>query len=118
MGQLSELDDLIGAEVGSVAFVRDYVEINFDGPIVRSLSSPIINVGGADFRFPDAGSRDALCELIGTSLEGVHESDAEIVLRFDAATLVIPKQGDTGAEIAHFVPFAEGRLMVEQMLIW
>jgi hypothetical protein len=30
--------DLVGLELGSVCFVRDYVELHFDGPVFRSLA--------------------------------------------------------------------------------
>ena len=29
-------------ELGSICFVRNYVELRFDGPIIRSLVGPII----------------------------------------------------------------------------
>jgi len=47
MQRYAGLEDLVGEEVGSVGFIRDYVEINFDGPILRSLSAPTVTVGSA-----------------------------------------------------------------------
>lgn len=119
MQRYAELEDLVGEEVGSVGFVRDYVEINFDGPILRSLSAPTVTAGSAEFTFPWPGSRDALCELIGRTLLSVQDTATGIVLVFPAARLEIPK-ADPGAgpEVAQFVPFADGHLQVAQMKTW
>jgi hypothetical protein len=37
--------DLIGEQLNAVCFVLDYVELCFDGPIVRAFTGPIVRSG-------------------------------------------------------------------------
>ena len=93
-----ELEDLVGWELSTVAFVRDYVEFHFDGPILRSLARPIVCAGSARHEFPEVGSRDALCDLIGREVEGADDLPDRLSLRFsDDAILDIPKASDDAA---------------------
>ena len=120
MRDVNELEDLGGRELSTVAFVRDYVEFHFDGPILRSLARPIVHAGGVRHEFPEAGSRDALCGLIGRVVEGADDLPDRLSLRFsDDAILDIPKASDdAGAEVAHFVPTVKGKLDVASMMTW
>ena len=107
----TRIEDLTGEELGGIHFVRDYVELYFDGPVVRALSSPLVRDGGREQpRFPALGSRDALCALIGRTLAAVEVREEDsIVLRFaDGAEVWIPVGPLGGAdpdmpETAHFV---------------
>lgn len=104
----STLDALIGEELGGIHFVRDYVEFYFDGPVVRALSNPIVLLGGRRVAFPDAGSRDALCSLIGQPLVAVALKD-EVELRLEFAnhavvTISLDSEHAAGPECMHFVP--------------
>lgn len=58
--RIAELADLVGEEISAVCFVRDYVEVRFDGPILRALSHPVVVAADSVARFPEPGSRDAL----------------------------------------------------------
>lgn len=114
---------LVGDELNIVAFVMDYVEFHFNGPILRALTGPIVEQGGIRMRFPEPGSRDALCALIGTDVESVNIREGDrIELRTNRdQTLTIPLDADSrvGVEAAHFVPADEaGRLQVAAMLVW
>jgi hypothetical protein len=111
-----ELRELVGWEVSSVCFVRDYVELHFDGPILRSLAAPIVCDADGRFQYPTAGSRDALCRLIGQVVERADDDRERVLLRFaDGAEIHIPKAAPgMGPEIAHFVP-ATG---VARMTVW
>jgi hypothetical protein len=113
-------EDLVGCEVSGVAFVRDYVEVLFDGPILRSLSDPEVREADGVARFPGPGSRDALCRLIGRVVERVEDGAEALVLAVAGGPAVsIPKRSDTaGPEVAHFVPMRDGRLDVGAMAIW
>jgi hypothetical protein len=70
------LKDLIGREISAVAFVRDYVEFHFDGPILRSRADPQVAVGEAVYCFPKPGSRDALCLVIGATVQSLNLDDS------------------------------------------
>ena len=104
----TRLRDVIGRPVSAIAFVHDYVELHFDGPIVRALAAPCVRRGDVATNFPGCGSRDALCELIGRNVVNVIVREGEdIELRFDGdASVRIPlaEESRIGPEAAHFVP--------------
>jgi hypothetical protein len=62
------IGDLKGEEISTVAFVRDYVEFRFDGPILHCFADPKIKIRETVFQFPETGSRDALCSVIGSTI--------------------------------------------------
>ena len=63
--------DLVGRKVTAVAFVQDGVEFHFDGPILRCRVDPQVIIGEATYHFPKPGSRDALCLLIGETVQSL-----------------------------------------------
>src|SRR5262245_57755285 len=75
---LSEPGDLIGKKVTAVAFVHDCVEFHFDGLVLRSLVDPSVAVGEAVYRFPQPGSRDALCMVIGSTVQSLEVVDGQL----------------------------------------
>lgn len=111
---------LVGAEVSGISFVRDYVDVHFDGPILRALSSPNVKIAGTEFQFPFGGSRDGLCMLIGKTVLAAREDARFLTLEFDGSGFLrIPLvTSELGPEAAHLVPISEGRLDVSNMAIW
>jgi hypothetical protein len=111
---------LEGTELGAVCFVRDYVDLDFDGPLLRSFLGPIADANGERVRFPEAGSRDALCAFVGMTVSQVRETPRDLSIRFDSGTIEIPLgHGPTELpEAAHFVPMIEGQLDAGRMWIW
>lgn len=104
----SSINCLLGEPLSGVAFVQDYVEFHFDGRVLRSLTPPFLRLGGDTFKFPERGSRDAFCFLIGRTVERILVDDEEqIELAFSSeALLTVPliRSARTGPEAAHFVP--------------
>jgi hypothetical protein len=68
---LKEPADLVGLEISAVAFARDGVEFHFDGPILRSRADPQVFIGEVVYHFPKPGSRDALCLVIGATVQSL-----------------------------------------------
>ena len=105
---IRRVEDLVGEELNIVSFVMDYVEFHFNGPVLRALTNPIVELNGGRWQFPSEGSRDALCALIGREVEvAVHRSHDRIELRLGQhATLTIPLDDASyvGPEAAHFMP--------------
>jgi hypothetical protein len=62
---------LVGREISAVTFARDGVEFHFDGPVLRSLADPQVAIGEAVYCFPKPGSRDALCLVIGATVQSL-----------------------------------------------
>ena len=118
-----ELAELVGSQLNTVAFVMDYVEFKFNGPILRALTDPIVEAGTGRHSFPSAGSRDALCELIGSAVRSVvvRPHDRIEVDTDRGAKLIIPLDEESrhGVEAAHFVPAApNGAPQVNEMIVW
>jgi hypothetical protein len=114
-------EDLRGLELAGVAFVRDYVELLFDGPIVRCYAPPEVVTDAQAVRFPEEGSRDALCNLIGAEVTAVDVGDHGLSIEFDGKRNVrvdFSLEWAAGREAAEFVPLLNGRLAPEQKLVW
>jgi len=99
------IDQIVGEQLSAVSFVQDYVELHFDGPVIRALASPIVEDGAGIVRFPSADSRDRLCSLIGQIVSSVQLRDGqELRIKFGPATLVVPLDAERseGPEAMHF----------------
>jgi hypothetical protein len=69
---------LVGGEFDAVSFVRDYVEFRVDYNVLRALAPPQIRLPDVhSHRFPDFGSRDALCTLIYSPVVEASERGSE-----------------------------------------
>lgn len=111
-----QLRDLEGEPVSAVCFVQDYVELHFDGPILRCLVGPVLKTHAFEGVFPDNGSRDALCSLIGESIRRLALVDEEeLEIEFSSnSKLIVPLNPARryGAEAMHFVPRVDGPIQV------
>lgn len=106
----SEMSGLQDEEVGTVSFVRDYVELGFDGPVLRLLGrlSVLDDLGAVEDG--DVQFEHRLRKFIGLSLTSLAE-------RADGAELTF---GDgrrlqlfwTGPELMHFMARYGGPLVV------
>jgi hypothetical protein len=111
-----EITQLVGELLTGVCYIQDYVELYFDGPIIRCLANPILRTSKGDIVFPEVGSRDALCALIGQTIEKMNlNEDKELTIEFSTGkTLIIPLDAKhrEGPEAMHFVPFTEGPIQI------
>lgn len=85
----------------------DYVELCFHGPIIRCLGSFKIVNGDKELIYPERGSRDQLCEVIGKPLKSVSIADDEVCrLEIGDETELVIELGETEnlPEQMHFVP--------------
>jgi hypothetical protein len=91
MKEINTLQDLQGEHLSDVIFVMDYLQLGFSGSTITVYSRPIVETGGSRYRFPLAGSRDALCSFIGHTLRRISIEEGEsIVLTFDSGVIEIP----------------------------
>ncbi|MFJ5075584.1 hypothetical protein ACIP8Z_13390 [Streptomyces sp. NPDC088553] len=97
---------LIGHEVSAVSFVRDYVELHFDGLVLRCLADPVGVYDGSEWRFPERGSLDLMRRYIGETVDGsALDPDRSIALHFGRHRFVVPLDDGSsgGPESAHMV---------------
>lgn len=113
---------LIGREISAVCFVCDYVELHFDGPVLRALANPYGMYGCQEWRFPEGQSPIVMRYYIGKTVE-----DCELVpdryLAIDSGEhrFAIPLDDDTcsGPESAHLVGVDEcGQTDLQRLWIW
>ena len=110
------VERLVGEQLSAVAFVQDYVELHFDGPVIRALTNPIADSGGVRISFPAPGSRDALCRFIGRLVEKVEVQDnVSLTCHFQGGgSIIVPLDPDSyrAAEAMHFQDSPTGALQV------
>lgn len=85
--------DLVGRRLDSVRFLAHTVEFEFGGLVVGVSGDASIVAGGTRIAYPEAGSRDALCRLIGSRVSDMRRSNAgDIELDLDTGWgLVLPR---------------------------
>jgi hypothetical protein len=100
------VESLVGEQLSAVAFVQDYVELHFDGPLIRALVNPIVFSNGARISFPGPGSRDALCQFIGRKVLKVQlQEQASLTCHFeggDSITIPLDHNSHRPPEAMHF----------------
>ncbi|MBG0825956.1 hypothetical protein HS048_35380 [Planomonospora sp. ID91781] len=113
----SLLSALIGQELGSVVFVRDYVQLDFDGPRFTLFVWPQVSLDSAVRVMGDPGYRDALCALIGhTVLATTENPEAGLVVDFGRGSVTVKPQPAhlEGPEIAMLSGFTDR----EDWMVW
>lgn len=87
------LPDIDGRSLSSVRFFARSIQLELGGIRLELTGNPLVVCGGQRTRYPDTGSRDALCSLIGDRVESVHSPSTErIEIRFiSGCELVIPR---------------------------
>ena len=107
---------LVGEQLSAVAFVQDYVELHFDGPVIRALTNPIVVSNGARISFPAPGSRDALCQFIGRKVAKIElQEQVSLTCHFQGdGSIIVPLDHGScrAAEAMHFQESPTGTLQV------
>jgi hypothetical protein len=119
------LSILAGGHLDTVSFVMDYVELRVGYNVFRALRPPLVRLhDGVTRKFPEPGSRDALCQLIDSTVvaakESVQDGRRVIEITNDAGDVVLVDiDGYSDSEFAHLVPAdAQGGLRVADMYVW
>ena len=88
-----DLPDLGGRSITAVKFLPNAILLEIGSTRMELRGNPLIVCGSQRTRFPDTGSRDALCSLIGDRIESVHAPSLErIEIRFmSGCELIIPR---------------------------
>ena len=79
------IPDLTGRKLVSIRFFSDVIELDFGGVLVISRDNAVVVTGRHRLRFPDPGSHEALCTLIGAAVDTTRIAPGErIEIRFNA----------------------------------
>jgi hypothetical protein len=70
---------LIGRDLSSVEFVRDYIQIRFDGPCLTAITDPFILVENKRYSRSDVGFCDMLLSFIGLQVEKAFVEENELI---------------------------------------
>jgi hypothetical protein len=107
MSTVEQIEDLVGGEISAVSFVADYMELHFHGPVLRALVAAILETPAGQWVFPEPGSREAMCNLIGATVaEVLVDDDQFIQIRCEnGMVFTIPFEiaFRVDSEAAHFV---------------
>jgi hypothetical protein len=113
---MTSIVSLEGQELAEVVFVRDYIQLGFDGPVLTLLTPPTVKAKGASLQFPKPGSRDLLCSLIGFKVAKVLDEDPQVVqLIFSndvALSIPLDDRSRVGPEAMHFHDGIGGPMVV------
>lgn len=108
---------LNGRELSAVVFIRDYVQLQFDGDILTCVTNPEVQIGGETYRWGDRDYRNALCERISVTVSeaSLHEG-VEFRLQFaDKSIIRVSLAEDAYAgrpEALHYAEQIHGRFWV------
>ena len=106
-----------GEQLSAVTFVQDYVQLHFDGPMIRAITRPVVVAGDTSFDFDAPGYRDRLCGLIAKKVARAYVRPGErLQLDFqDHASLVVSLKPEK-YRAAEAVIFSDGK--TEQWAVW
>jgi hypothetical protein len=82
------LGKLVGHELSSVTFVRDYAQFAFDGPSMNTYTMPTVACGSENLSQGQPGYRDALCRQIGCRVERTEVDDQRMSIVFEGGAAV------------------------------
>jgi hypothetical protein len=107
MNPVEKVEDLVGEQINAVCFVMDYLELHFNGPILRALVAAVLETPTERWFFPEPGSREGMCSIIGATVIDVGvDVDRSIQLRCDnrmVFTIPFDVAYRAHSEAAHFV---------------
>ncbi|HXN46662.1 MAG TPA: hypothetical protein VN893_08470 [Bryobacteraceae bacterium] len=83
------MHELIDRPLASVEFVRDYIQLHFDGPTLTAYTPPTFRSASSEvLAWAQAGYRDALCDLIGSVVHCIEVQPDAVCLKFEGGSAV------------------------------
>ena len=83
------LDALAGQELSTVAFVQDYLQLEFNGPTLTMFVWPDVFRDEGSYAFGEPGYRDFLCNEIGQAVsEATLEPGEAIEVQFEDGVIL------------------------------
>jgi hypothetical protein len=79
------LNPLVGMELSSIEFVRDYIQFRFDGPCLTAVTDPYLLVENRRYNRSDASFCNILLSFIGSKVEETMVKEHELIrIKFSA----------------------------------
>jgi hypothetical protein len=109
--ETSALGSLVGEELSGVGFIRDYIELYFDGPVLRL-------VGDVELRSPSSASLEGsletgLVELIGSAVSAVQDANNAMEVGFKGGAKVCLRAASGRPEYANLIT-SDNKMIVWQ----
>lgn len=107
---------IVGEQLSAVVFVQDYVQLQFDGPVITAITVPTVTVAGVTFRWGMPRYRDMLCERIGKIVHAASINEGqEIRIEFDETSSISISLSPESYRAAEAALFHNGP---ENMWVW
>lgn len=107
-----DISTLEEQELSSVVFVQDYLQLDFNGPVLTLFLWPEVfisqssSLAEGSYAFGEPGYRDALCSQIGESVSAARlEAGTALEIEFETGTIFrssLRNEDYEGAEAGHF----------------
>ena len=97
---------LKGKPISSIEFLKDYLQLRFDGPCLTAYTAPTIRVGLASQGWGDPGYFDSLCAQIGAFVDEAGANDEQVTISFESGVrlaISLREQDYLGPEAVQFV---------------
>ena len=105
-----------GQELSSVSFVQDYLQLDFNGPVLTLYIWPEVFRAEGSYGFGEPGFRDMLCEEITNDVETATFAEAiALEISFESGTIFrvpLRDQDYVGAEAGQFLSGEPGDELV------
>ena len=89
-GALRLLEEILGSQLSSVEFVRDYLQLRFDGPCINVYNPLTVRTQQCEITSWNCGFRDLLCKQITKIVDNVtFESEKELRIQFTDTSEII-----------------------------
>ncbi|MBI5293876.1 MAG: hypothetical protein HY869_00260 [Chloroflexi bacterium] len=79
---------LVGTEMSSVEFVRDYFQLRFDGPCLTAITNPVLFINNKKYTRNDFGFIDLLCSCVSKKVKDAFVDNEKIMLQFEEETSI------------------------------
>lgn len=80
---------LVSNEFAGVTFIRDYLQLLFDGPVLNVYSWPVIKDGESEVKRDEYGFCDTICGFIGAKVIRAFEYEGELVVEFGDGNKIV-----------------------------
>ena len=89
MGLQEAMGELIGRDLASIEFVRDYIQFRFDGPCLTTLTLPSLRLARTTITSDDQCYTDHLRSEIGSRVSSFTVGSDELVINFASGSALV-----------------------------